>query len=271
MAISLQRRRQPRSSSALLPRRRRCPSSTVLLLAAALLAASAANGAAAKKPPRAPHAPDAGAAASSPGAVPLSSSVMVFGNPDLDQPSPRDSKCVGLMKRAAAHGARSVNLVLTQYWVDDRFKGRARTCNPDAWAEASRVDRYCYYYRWEDGCVPFNAAMVERVTTGLTGCLTAAFDLFDEVLVSPHLDDGTRTGHWRNMLVFDPLAKDAGGFSYDDIMIKPVRRRRGGGGAPCHVAAGGSCTVSRALVVAGRSAPFCLVQRALAPPNPPAC
>jgi hypothetical protein len=35
-----------------------------------------------------------------------------------------------------------------------------------------------------------------------------AHDLFDEVLVTPHLDDGTKTGGWRNMLLFDPLQKD---------------------------------------------------------------
>jgi hypothetical protein len=38
--------------------------------------------------------------------------------------------------------------------------------------------------------------VVDQVTKGLTSCLTTAFDLFDEVLISPHLDDGTRTGHW---------------------------------------------------------------------------
>lgn len=35
-----------------------------------------------------------------------------------------------------------------------------------------------------------------------------AHDMFDEVLISPHLDDGTKTMHWRNMLWFDPLVKD---------------------------------------------------------------
>jgi hypothetical protein len=32
--------------------------------------------------------------------------------------------------------------------------------------------------------------------------------MFDTVLISPHLDDGTKTMHWRNMLWFDPLKKD---------------------------------------------------------------
>lgn len=51
---------------------------------------------------------------------------------------------------------------------------------------------------WEyaDGCRPWDAHAVRNVTRGLTSCLTTAFDLFDEVLLSPHLDDGTRSGHW---------------------------------------------------------------------------
>lgn len=49
-----------------------------------------------------------------------------------------------------------------------------------------------------------------------------AHDLFDEVLIAPHLDDGTKTGHWRNMLLMDPEKKDKYGFSYVDIMIKPI-------------------------------------------------
>jgi hypothetical protein len=32
--------------------------------------------------------------------------------------------------------------------------------------------------------------------------------MFDEVLISPHLDDGTKTMHWRNMLWYDPFTKD---------------------------------------------------------------
>ncbi|KAI8470137.1 MAG: hypothetical protein J3K34DRAFT_459022 [Monoraphidium minutum] len=163
----------------------------------------------------------AAAAAPAPAAakgVQLSSSVMVFENSQFW------SKCDTLLAAAATHGSRSVNIVPTFYWIDSRFRGLPRTCNPDGWAVGSRVDSYCYQHAGQEGCQPWNRKELSEVTRGLTSCLTKAFDLFDEVLVSPHLDDGTRTGHWRNLLIFDPLEKDAYGFSYDDIMIRPITR-----------------------------------------------
>jgi hypothetical protein len=46
-------------------------------------------------------------------------------------------------------------------------------------------------------------------------CLSLAVQLFDEVLVAPHLDPvagSSKRGKWRNMLRFDPLQKDQHGF-----------------------------------------------------------
>jgi hypothetical protein len=37
-----------------------------------------------------------------------------------------------------------------------------------------------------------------------------ASQLFDEIMVAPHLDDGLKRGKWRNMLHFDPLWKVRG-------------------------------------------------------------
>jgi hypothetical protein len=162
-----------------------------LLLALALMPPSAS---AQQQHEQKQHAPSAGKASGSTKAssprVPLSSSVMIFGNQDLA------GRCPQLLERAASHGSRSANIVLTQYWVDERFKGLPKTCNPDAWAEPSRVDYYCGYWEYADGCQKWSAAATANVTAGLKTCLTKAFELFDEVLISPHLDDGTRTGHW---------------------------------------------------------------------------
>ena len=61
---------------------------------------------------------------------------------------------------------------------------------------------------------PSQATAVCHAVPALTMVLThtsnhpQAHDMFDEVLISPHLDDGTKTMHWRNMLWFDPLVKD---------------------------------------------------------------
>ena len=62
--------------------------------------------------------------------------------------------------------------------------------------------------RGNSGCEPWTRKELAAFTRGLTTCLSTAFDLFDNVLLSPHLDDGTKTGHWRNMLMFDPFKKD---------------------------------------------------------------
>eukprot|EP00879_Flechtneria_rotunda_P009575 GHRR01010021.1.p1 GENE.GHRR01010021.1~~GHRR01010021.1.p1 ORF type:complete len:348 (+),score=101.28 GHRR01010021.1:1467-2510(+) len=56
-------------------------------------------------------------------------------------------------------------------------------------------------------------------------CLSLAVQLYDEVLVTPHLDAaaGSRISpKWRNMLRFDPIAKDQYGYSYWDTMLLPI-------------------------------------------------
>jgi len=46
--------------------------------------------------------------------------------------------------------------------------------------------------------------------------------MFDEVLITPHLDDASKTMQWRNGLRYDPLAKDAKGWTYWDVMMAPI-------------------------------------------------
>jgi hypothetical protein len=51
-----------------------------------------------------------------------------------------------------------------------------------------------------------------------------AHDLFDDVLITPHLDDATKTMQWRNFLRYDPLERDARGVTYWDAMLGPILR-----------------------------------------------
>ena len=135
------------------------------------------------------------------------------------------SQCELLLTRAKEGGASSVNIVPTHYWVDTSSSGgkyAAGACHPDNWAEGQHVDYYCEKWEWDSACEPFTAERVARFAKGFKDCLQKAHDLFDEVLVSPHLDDGTKTMHWRNMLMFDPLQKDAHGFTYWDVMLGPI-------------------------------------------------
>ena len=179
-----------------------------LLLA---LAAAAANGARAECSGRACTGGGGGTG------VPaqLSSSVLLFYDcefePHYGQPV---SQCELLLTRAKEGGARSVNIVPTHYWVGTPGPNAAEAsttigeCRPDAWVERQGVDHYCSRFEWDKPCEPFSQATVARFAKGFKDCLQKAHDMFDEVLVSPHLDDGTKTMHWRNTLMFDPLQKD---------------------------------------------------------------
>ena len=52
--------------------------------------------------------------------------------------------------------------------------------------------------------------------------MQVAAELFDEIMVAPHLDDGLKRGKWRNMLHFDPLWEDPQGYSYWKTMLQPI-------------------------------------------------
>lgn len=91
-----------------------------------------------------------------------------------------------------------------------------RRCYPDNWADASlSVDYFCAKWAWDAPCAPFNASVVAAFRGGMTACLRVAAQLFDTVLVAPHLDPAAGSmarPKWRNMLRFDPLVKDKHGF-----------------------------------------------------------
>lgn len=162
--------------------------------------------------------------------VQLSSSVILFYDseyePHYGQPV---SQCSLLLQRAVKEGSKAINIVPTHYWMSAAGGTRvkptdpaAAKCNPDNWAETQHVHHFCSIWEWDKDCQPFDGALVRRFTEGFTKCLQEARSLFETVLISPHLDDGTNTCHWRNMLVFDPLQRDAHGFSYYDIMLAPI-------------------------------------------------
>ncbi|KIZ04437.1 hypothetical protein MNEG_3525 [Monoraphidium neglectum] len=156
--------------------------------------------------------------------VELSSSVILFYSSELyphyGQPI---SQCELLLNRAKEGGAKSVNIVPTLYWYDPASqKLQTGVCNAEAWAENQVVDHYCDKWEWDSPCEAFSWDKVSRWETGMKDCIKKAHDMFDTVLISPHLDDGTKTMHWRNMLWFDPLKKDKNGFNYFDIMLSPI-------------------------------------------------
>ena len=50
------------------------------------------------------------------------------------------SQCELLLNRAKQGGSKSVNIVPTQYWVDERSrKYQSGVCHPDNWAENQKA------------------------------------------------------------------------------------------------------------------------------------
>ena len=153
----------------------------------------------------------------------LSSSVMTFYNSEfVPHYGQAISQCSLLLRRAKEHGSRTVNFVPTHYWMDDSAVGSSAVCNPDNWFLPGKVDYYCTQWQWDSPCLPFNATTIRLFQTGFQSCLQEAYDMGFNVLVSPHIDDGSRKGYWRNFFRFDPLAKDAANNSYYDIMLQPI-------------------------------------------------
>ncbi|KAF6262006.1 hypothetical protein COO60DRAFT_1625174 [Scenedesmus sp. NREL 46B-D3] len=133
------------------------------------------------------------------------------------------SQCELLVRRAAKHGGRRLQFVPTHYWYEAKnLQYAPNTCHADNWSLQNKVEYYCQKHEWNSDCRPFDQGALDTFRRGLTDCFKVAASLFDEVLIAPHLDEGLKRGKWRNMLHFDPLWKDPNGYSYWDIMLKPI-------------------------------------------------
>lgn len=106
--------------------------------------------------------------------------------------------------------------------MDDANKALKPGCYPDNWRYSQKVSSYCHKWEWDGACMPFNKTAIDFFRNGMQTCLQQAKDMGFDVLISPHLDDATKTDHWRNMVQYDPYAKDPHGYSYHDIMVAPL-------------------------------------------------
>ena len=151
----------------------------------------------------------------------LSSSVILFYGEEFEPHG--SSRCTSILQEAAKHGSKRVSIVPTLYFVDQSTEGTPGACNPDNWRLNVKVDYYCHYPTYNSACEPLNSAAISQFQSGFQACLQDAFNLgFSEVLITPHLDNGTKKNHWRNMLLFDPLQADSNGNSYWSIMLQPL-------------------------------------------------
>eukprot|EP00879_Flechtneria_rotunda_P020258 GHRR01021306.1.p1 GENE.GHRR01021306.1~~GHRR01021306.1.p1 ORF type:complete len:226 (+),score=34.23 GHRR01021306.1:610-1287(+) len=155
--------------------------------------------------------------------VEQSSMAITFYNSEYQPMYSSLSQCELLVRRAAKHGGKRIQFVPTHYWYDkDNERFAPNTCHPDNWALQNKVDWYCQKFEWNSDCRPWDASALQTFSTGIKNCLKVAASLFDEILFAPHLDDGLKRGKWRNMLHNDPLWKDPNGYSFWDIMHKPI-------------------------------------------------
>ena len=70
-----------------------------------------------------------------------------------------------------------MNIVPTQYWVDERSKKYTPgMCHPDNWAENQKVDYYCNKWEWDSECVPFTQDKIDRFATGIKNCIQKVTD-----------------------------------------------------------------------------------------------
>lgn len=133
------------------------------------------------------------------------------------------SQCELLVRRAAKHGSKRIQFVPTHYWYEkENLKWQPGVCHADNWSVQNKVDWYCYKHEWNSDCTPWNDGALNTFRTGFTNCLKVAAELFDDIMVAPHLDEGLKVGKWRNFLHNDPFWKDPHGYSFWDIMQKPI-------------------------------------------------
>eukprot|EP00775_Hariotina_reticulata_P004880 gene4880-5125_t len=117
------------------------------------------------------------------------------------------SRCIHQIDNAGLAGSTKVNFVFTHFYVD---------ANKDFVPE-----HYCFKPGTAEECVRFTAADIAVWTQAFIPCLQYAVGQGFDIAFTPHLDDGLGSGQWRNAMLIDPLRK-YGGFSYTDIMLKPL-------------------------------------------------
>ena len=143
--------------------------------------------------------------ASAPTMTELDSSVIVVGNGDW-----LSDRCVKMVDNAAQYQQSRIMFVPTLFWVQ---------------TGDGPVDYYCYERQYDnDGNVSCPAADADKIIAfqnAMQRCFKRAIDAKFSIALTPHLDDGTGQGRWRNILNFDPIEKQRG-FSYADVAIFPL-------------------------------------------------
>jgi hypothetical protein len=141
--------------------------------------------------------------------VEVSCTVFLYGENDwLINPKTHTSNCLNEVLRVRNYcGGSKLNFVVTQFWFDN---------NGDMMPNGFGTKNGYNY-------VAINPTKINAFRSSMTTCIRYAINQkFTTLAVTPHLDDGSGKGGWRNALVMNPLQRYGGKYSYYDIMIKPM-------------------------------------------------
>lgn len=139
----------------------------------------------------------------------ISCSVFLYGENDwYINPLTKQSKCINQVARVREYcGGSKLNFVPTLFWFD---------YNNDMVPEA-------YGTKFNLDYILANDTNIKIYRDGMSKCIQYAIQQkFTTIAVTPHLDDGSGKGGWRNALILNPLQKYDGKYSYYDVVIKPL-------------------------------------------------
>ena len=139
------------------------------------------------------------------GVTELSSSIITVGDSDI-----LSDRCVQMVDRATRFRQKKLMFVPTLFWMQ---------------TGDGPVDYYCYNRTFDNNgqvqCPAATSDTIERFRWAMQRCFQRAIDSNMSIALTPHLDDGSGGGRWRNLLAFDPLEK-RNGYSYADVVLYPL-------------------------------------------------
>jgi hypothetical protein len=139
--------------------------------------------------------------------IQVSCSVFLYGENDWLIEN-RTNNCVTYVQRVREFcGGDRINFVPTLFFVDNDN------------------DDIPEYYSTKQGLVYYeiNNTNTQNFKEGMAVCFKEAISQkFKVIELTPHLDDGTGKGKWRNTIIMNPLEKYSGKSSYYSAMIQPL-------------------------------------------------
>lgn len=139
--------------------------------------------------------------------IELSCSVFLFGENDWLLKKGRNNCIDEVLRVRELCGGTKINFVPTLFFID-----RNKDYVPESFATKEGLTYYAT-----------NETNILNFVRGMRACFKRAIrENFQVIEITPHLDDGTGGGQWRNTIVMNPLYKYDGTYSYYDIMIKPL-------------------------------------------------